>query len=135
MNASQSEQAIQESAQNSEQGSIAEANTQLATAASSPTFLGAGLEIGVSGASAYASAHLMQSIYDGAPGSTCGSGAPPPALDFVAVSGGRGRLTLACLQFDYRLSTLENQSCTHSRRRSASSLESWQQCAIGPRTL
>lgn len=68
MNASMFENVIQESEQNSEAGSVAEANTQLATAASSPTFLGAGLEIGVSGASAYASASMMQSIYDGSPG-------------------------------------------------------------------
>lgn len=70
MNASMSEQAIQESEQNSEAGSIAEANTQLATSASSPTFLGAGLEIGVAGASAYGSASMMESIYDGKPTET-----------------------------------------------------------------
>jgi hypothetical protein len=72
MNASQQEQAISESEQNSEEGSIAEADTQLATAASQPTFLGAGLEIGVSGASAYTSANLMESIYEHS-----SSGGPP----------------------------------------------------------
>lgn len=70
MNASQSEAAIQESEQNSEEGSIAQADTQLATSASSPSFLGAGLEIGVAGASAYASGNMMESIYDGKPTET-----------------------------------------------------------------
>jgi hypothetical protein len=67
MNASTQEQAITESEQNSEQGSEAQANTQLATSASSPTFMGAGLNVALSGASAYASANMMESIYDGAP--------------------------------------------------------------------
>ena len=63
MNASLQEQDIQESDQNSEAGNVAQTDTQLAEAASSPSALGAGLEIGVAGSSAYASADMMSSIY------------------------------------------------------------------------
>ena len=73
MNASLQENAISESEQNSEEGSIAQADKQRATAASSPKFLGAGLESGVSGASAYASTNMMELLYGG--GSP--SGGPP----------------------------------------------------------
>ena len=57
------ESAIQEGEQNSEGGSLAEADTQLATAASSPSFFGPGLNAALAGGSAYAGANLMESLY------------------------------------------------------------------------
>jgi hypothetical protein len=62
MNASQSEQMIQENERNSESASIAEADSELASKASHSTFFGAGLDIALSGASAYASADLMKEL-------------------------------------------------------------------------
>ncbi len=95
MNASQQESVIQESEQNSESGSIAQANSELAQSASSPTFIGAGLDVALSGASAYASGNMMSSVYDGKPTETdvtpklnAGSDSPFSILNYSGSNGG-----------------------------------------------
>lgn len=81
MNASQQESVIQESEQNSEAGSIAQANSELAQSASSPTFIGGSLDAALSGASAYASSSMMEHAYDGAP-TEAASSSPYGILDY-----------------------------------------------------
>jgi len=61
MNASQTQQMIEEDEKNSESASIAEADSELAAKASHSTFFGAGLDIALAGSAAYASATLLES--------------------------------------------------------------------------
>lgn len=62
MNASQTEGMIQEDERNSESASIASADSELATKGATSTFIGAGLDAALSGASAYASADMMENM-------------------------------------------------------------------------
>jgi hypothetical protein len=75
MEQSTSTQLLNESERNSEAGSQAQANTQLATAASHPSIFGAAL----SGASAYVGADMMEQAGKRGVPSDPGSSAPPAA--------------------------------------------------------
>lgn len=78
LNASQSEQALTESEQNSEAGNTAQANSELAQSASAPTFMGASLDTALAGAGAYVTGAAMTKMYDPAP--TAGSAGTSASL-------------------------------------------------------